>query len=68
MKRPARLTWSKGNGPAHGKPVNGLFVYSPFTARLLPARYGLSELSLVASSGPSNMILAHCNFWPMYGP
>ena len=43
VKRSARSTWSKGGGPAHGKPVNGLFVYSPFTARYLPARYGLSE-------------------------
>ena len=33
MKRPARLTWSKGGGMAHRKPVNGLFAYSPFTAR-----------------------------------
>ena len=33
VKRPARLTWSKGDGPAHGKHVNGLFVYSPFTSR-----------------------------------
>ena len=30
---PAHLTWSKAGGPAHGKPVNGLFAYSPFTAR-----------------------------------
>ena len=33
VKRPARLTWSKGGGPAHGKPVNDMFAYSPFTAR-----------------------------------
>ena len=44
VKRPARLTWSKGGGPAHltwskggglahGKPVTGMFAYSPFTAR-----------------------------------
>ena len=33
VKRPAHLTWSKGGGPAHGKPVNGLFAYSPVTAR-----------------------------------
>ena len=33
VKRPAHLTWSKGGGPAHGKPVNGLFAYSPFIAR-----------------------------------
>ena len=33
VKRPTRLTWSKGGGPAHGKPVNVLFAYSPFTAR-----------------------------------
>ena len=32
VKRLVRLTWSKGGGPAHGKPVNGLFAYSPFTA------------------------------------
>ena len=31
MKRPARFTWSKGGGPAHGKP--GMFAYRPFTAR-----------------------------------
>ena len=51
MKRLPRLTWSKGGGPAHEKPVNGMFGYSPFTAR-----YALSELGPVASSGPSNMI------------
>ena len=56
MKRPARLTWLKGGEPAHGKPVNGLFAYSPFTARYPRARYALSELGPVASSGPSNMI------------
>ena len=32
VKRPARLT-SKGGWPAHGKPIKGLFAYSPFTAR-----------------------------------
>ena len=68
VKRPARLTWSKGGEPAHGKPGNGLFAYSPFTAREVTTLYGLSELGLVASSGPSNMILARFHFWPMYGP
>ena len=33
VKRPAHLTWSKGGGLAHEKPVNGLFAYSPFTTR-----------------------------------
>ena len=61
MKRPAHLTWSKGGGSAHGKPVNGLFAYSPFTARYPKARYALFELGPVASSGPSNMIPAHLN-------
>ena len=32
VKWPARLTWSKGDGLAHGKPINGLIAYSPFTA------------------------------------
>ena len=32
VKRPACLTWSKGDEPAHGKPVNDMFAYSPFTA------------------------------------
>ena len=32
VKRPARLTWSKAGGPAHGKPINSMFEYSPFTA------------------------------------
>src|SRR3954471_1562086 len=68
MKRPARLTWSKGGGPAHGKPVNGLFAYSPFTTRYAKARYALSELGPVASSGPSKLIPAHFHFWPMYSP
>ena len=31
-KRPTHLTWSKGGGLAHGKLVNSLFAYSPFTA------------------------------------
>ena len=35
VKRPARLTWSKGGGPAHGKPVNGIFAYSPFCVPFL---------------------------------
>ena len=30
LKRSARLTWSKVNGLAHEKPVNGLFANSPF--------------------------------------
>ena len=68
MKRPTRLTWSKGGGPAHGKPVNGLFAYSPFTPANPGPVYGLSELGPVASSGPSNMIPARFHFWPMYGP
>ena len=67
MKRPARLTWSKGGGPAHGKPVNGMFA-----AHLQPANpgpvYGLTELGPVASSGPSNIIPTRFNFRPMYGP
>ena len=33
MKRPANLSWSKGGGSAHVKPVKGMFAYSPFTAR-----------------------------------
>ena len=33
VKRPARFTWSKDGRPAHGKPVNGMFAYSPFTVR-----------------------------------
>ena len=68
VKRLARLTWSKGGGPAHGKPVNGLFAYSPFTAANPAPIYGLSELGPVASSGPSNIIAARFNFRPMYGP
>ena len=68
MKRPTRLTWSKGGGPAHGKHVNGLFAYSPFTARYPGPVYGLFELGPVASSGLSNIIPAHFNFRPMYGP
>ena len=68
MKRLARLTWSKGGGPAHRKPVNGIIAYSPFTARYPRARYNLSELGPVASSGLSNMIPTRFHFWPMYGP
>ena len=32
VKRPARLTWSKGSRSAHGKLVNGMFTNNPFTS------------------------------------
>ena len=56
MKRPAHLTWSKGGGPAHGQPVNGMFAYSPFTARVLTTHYGLSEFGPVVSYGPKDVM------------
>ena len=68
VKRLADLTWLKGSGPAHKKPVNDVFTYSPFTTREVTTGYGLPKFGPVASSRPFNMIPARCNFRPMYGP
>ena len=62
MKRPVRLAWLKGGELADGKHIAHLQPANPGPC------YDLSELGLVASSRPSNMIPARFHFWPTYGP
>ena len=68
MKRRAHLTLSKGGGPAHGKPVNGLFAYSPFYDPLTHDPLGPkgNRLNNVMWAVEYNTSPFH--FRPMYGP
>ena len=68
LTKPAHLTWSKVNGLAHEKPVNGLFANSPFYDPLTYDPLGPK------GNRPNNVMWAveyntsPFHFRPMYGP
>src|SRR3954470_21849205 len=63
LTKPARLTWSKVNGLAHEKPVNGLFANSPFYGPLGPKGNRHNNVMWAVEYNTSPF-----HFRPMYGP